>query len=96
MDIGINALDSNPWLEKCYYDGYKIRGASSIADTSRCAVVGCLNVKTCTSALPWFTLYVNEGDPSQNNNNQNNNNTSIKDAEGLHTYEAVEYMAYTN
>jgi len=97
MDFVVNAMSNGPWLNKCYYDGFAIRGSQSISDgDARCAVVGCLNVKTCNSALPWFTLYVNEGDPGENNNNQNNNNTSIKDAEGLHTYEAVEYMAYTN
>jgi hypothetical protein len=87
MDVYVD-VGKTSWLNKIVYDGKKFNTISGIGDARIC-VVGCMNVKSCKSQNQWMLLYVSE-------DNTGAGADTTTDAEGLHTYDAIEYTAYVS
>lgn len=91
LDMNIvDASEQAKIRDSIIYDGLSFADLPSISNGegpySRFAVIGLLNVRSCTSTNDWNLIYVCPDDP--------NNTAGVVDAEGKHTYDAVEYMAY--
>lgn len=97
MDVWIDTLNTS-WVNKIVYDGKKL-GSIPKMENQRISIVGCLNVNSCNKSgegalvssctNQWMLLYVSE-------DNTGAGADTTTDAEGLHTYDAIEYTAYVS
>lgn len=71
--------------DKIIYNGHSL--ADTLPDNKEVGVVGMLDVRSINGENDWLMLYVDESSSKK---------PVIVDANGLHTYSAVEYYAYVN
>ena len=71
--------------DKIIYNGHRL--GDTLPDNKEIGVIGMLDVRSINGENDWLMLYVDESAGKT---------PVILDANGLHTYAAVEYYAYVN